>query len=99
MKNKWPATGVGLALALCLSAAPSTSHAFELNGFGDVTFTNTEENGSGRDNNGVSLGQLDFYVAEQISDRLDVLVEFVIESPGDGFVVDLERLQIELLCC
>jgi len=86
--------GAVFALVLCIGTAPGTANAFTMHGFGDVTYTATEMGDNGRDNNGFNLGQLDFYVAEQISDRVDVLVEFVIENPGDGFVVDLERLQV-----
>jgi len=93
-KRIWRAGLSVLALLIGVAASPATSRAFELNGFGDVTFTNADQNTSARDNNGFALGQFDLYVAEQISDRIDVLAEFVIESPGEGFVVDLERLQI-----
>jgi hypothetical protein len=82
------------AVMLMMAGAPGLSQAFTLNGFSDVTYTTTENDGNGQSNNGFNLGQLDFYVAEQISDRIDVLAEFVIESPGDGFVIDLERLQV-----
>ncbi|MBI5137910.1 MAG: hypothetical protein HZA24_11335 [Nitrospirae bacterium] len=71
-----------------------TAHAFTLNGFGDITYSSTPKDANGESNNGFALGQLDFYAAEQIGDRLDVLAEYVIENPGDGFVVDLERLQV-----
>lgn len=93
MKNNFIKTvwGTGF-LFVVLLGAPGLSHGFELHGFGDVNYVVTEE--GGMSNNGFGLGQLDFYANEQISDRSDVLVEFVIESPGDGFVVDLERLQI-----
>jgi len=94
MRRIWRANVLLLALFIGMGSIPHAAQAFELNGFGDVTFTNMDANNSDQDNNGFALGQLDFYVAEQISDRLDVLAEFVIESPGAGFVVDLERLQI-----
>jgi len=93
-KRIWRAGLVVWALLIGVAASPATSRAFELNGFGDVTFTNAERYLGTSANNGFALGQFDLYVAEQISDRLDVLAEFVIESPGAGFVVDLERLQI-----
>ncbi|MDH5526705.1 MAG: hypothetical protein OEY97_05290 [Nitrospirota bacterium] len=89
------ATIRNLGAAALLAAAlafPGAAAAFELNGFGDVVYSSTEEGGTS--NNGFALGQLDLYVAEEIDDRIDVLTEFVIESPGEGFVVDLERLQI-----
>lgn len=76
-------------------AGPGTTHAFELNGFADVTYTATEMGGAtGGSNNGFSLGQLDFYVAEQISDRMDVLAELVIEFDDETAITDLERLQV-----
>lgn len=80
------------ALMAGLLALPATASALDLNAFGDVTYTTTEPGGVS--NNGFALGQLDFYASEEIDDRLSVLAEYVIESPGEGFVVDLERLQI-----
>ncbi len=96
MKNNFVKTlwGAGFLFVVLLSA-PGLSHGFELNGFGDIGYTVTEANTSGGSNNGFALGQLTFYVNEQISDRSSVLVEYVIESPGGGFVIDLERLQID----
>lgn len=92
--GKWRAGLALLAWGVCLAAAPGPARAFELNGFGDVTYTDSEATNSAPSNNGYALGQLAFYLAEQLSDHLDVLAEYVIESPGEGFVVDLERLQI-----
>lgn len=92
--GKWRAGLALLACAACLATAPGAARAFELNGFGDVTYTDTEGTNNAPSNNGVALGQLAFYLAEQLSDHLDVLAEYVIESPGEGFVVDLERLQV-----
>jgi hypothetical protein len=92
--GKWRAGLALLAWGLCLAAAPGPARAFELNGFGDVTYTDSEANNNAPSNNGYALGQLSFYLAEQLNDHLDVLAEYVIESPGQDFVVDLERLQI-----
>jgi len=92
--GKWRAGLALLAWGVCLVVAPGPARAFELNGFGDVTYTDSEANDNAASNNGYALGQLAFYLAEQLSDHLDVLAEYVIESPGEGFVVDLERLQI-----
>ncbi len=89
VKKLW---GAGFLFVVLLSA-PGLSHGFEINGFGDVSYVVTEEGGVS--NNGFALGQLTFYANEQISDRSSVLVEYVIESPGGGFVIDLERLQID----
>jgi len=92
--GKWRAGLALLAWVGCLATAPGTARAFELNGFGDITYTDTEAHDGVGSNNGAALGQLAFYLAEQLSDHLDVLAEYVIESPGEGFVVDLERLQV-----
>jgi len=89
----WRAGLALLAWLAVLATAPG-ARAFELNGFGDITATDSEANNNAPSNNGVALGQLAFYLAEQLSDHLDVLAEYVIESPGEGFVVDLERLQV-----
>lgn len=89
-RRSWKAIA-GLCLAL---SVPGLANAFEFNGFADVTYTSTDRTMSSGSNNGFGLGQLDFYVSQQIAPRLDVLSELVVESPGEGFVVDLERLQI-----
>jgi len=93
-KRIWSAGVLLLALVTWAATSPAPSDAFELNGFGDVTYTNADANNNNASNNGFALGGLDFYVAEQVSDRIDVLTEYVIEWGGDGFVGDLERLQI-----
>ncbi|MFQ5508700.1 MAG: hypothetical protein ACE5FN_05090 [Leptospirillia bacterium] len=86
--------GVFVLVAGLFMLSPGNSHGLELNGFGDVVFSATEMSDSGDDNNGFALGQLDLYMAEQVSDRIDVLAELVIESASGAFVIDLERLQI-----
>lgn len=94
MKQAFKATlwGVGLLFVMTAGTA-GKAMALELNGFGDVDYVVTEEGGVS--NNGFFLGQLDFYAVQRISDRSSVLVEYVIESPGAGFVIDLERLQVD----
>ncbi len=69
------------------------SYAFEFKGFADVSYNKSTEDGA--DQGAFALGAVDFYLAQQLDDRTDVLVEFVIESDETGeFVVDLERLQL-----
>jgi hypothetical protein len=70
-----------------------SANAFEFKGFADVSYSKSSEDGA--DQGAFALGAVDFYLAQQIDDRTDVLVEFVIESDDAGeFVVDLERLQL-----
>ncbi len=91
-----PSTAWILAAAFVFwLTGPGTAHAFELNGFADVSYTATEMGGAtGGSNNGFSLGHLDFYVAEQLSDRMDMLAELVTELDDGEAITDLERLQI-----
>ncbi len=84
--------GAMLAAALLLGGAPGKADALSINAFSDVTYSSTQE--GRQSNNGFALGQLNFYLTEQVSDRIDVLADYVIESPGAGFVIDLERLQV-----
>jgi hypothetical protein len=83
-------------LSLCgpFGWAPPAS-SFELHGFGDVQYYQFLNSDDADEDGAFFLGQLDLYMAESISPRLDVLTELVIESPDGGeFVVDLERIQI-----
>lgn len=68
--------------------------AVDLNVFGDVTFGDSEETG---EVSGFSLGQLDFWATHKIDPdgRFRTFLELVVESPGEGFIVDLERLWVE----
>ena len=58
-KRIWRAGLVVWALLIGVAASPATSRAFELNGFGDVTFTNAERYLGTSANNGFALGQFD----------------------------------------
>lgn len=74
----------------------SMARSFELNGFGDVTFTSSTE--TNNDKGAFALGGLDLYVSQPIDDRTDVFVEFVIEADANGeSKIDLERLQLGYL--
>jgi hypothetical protein len=77
------------------SVAPSTSQAFELRGFGDVTFTKSDAASSSARHGTFSLGQVDLYITQPITDRIDVLAELAVESElSGGSALDLERLQV-----
>jgi hypothetical protein len=96
MCGRWQRVGffAGLLAGLLLLGS-SPSHAFDLRGFGDITFTKSDAANSTDHHGSFTLGQLDLYIAQPITDRLDVLVELSIESETSGdFVADLERLQI-----
>lgn len=76
-----------------LIGSAAHSYAFEFKGFADVSYNKSTEDGA--DQGAFALGAVDFYLAQQLDDRTDVLVEFVIESDETGeFIVDLERLQL-----
>ncbi|MBI3622260.1 MAG: hypothetical protein HY208_08760 [Nitrospirae bacterium] len=96
MCGRWKRHGsIAGLLAVLLLLGSSPGHAFDLRGFGDVTFTKSDDAGSADRHGSFTLGQLDLYVTQPITDRLDVLAELTIESETSGdFVADLERLQI-----
>jgi hypothetical protein len=69
------------------------ANAFEFKGFSDVKYRET--------NNahcpcGFSLGAFDLYLSEQLNDRMDFLAEvaFEFDQGGDGYGLDVERMQI-----
>ncbi len=82
-------------LAMLALTAPSISEAFELRGFGDVTYTKSDEAASTAHHGTFTLGQLDLYITQPITDRIDVLTELSVETDSSGDTgIDLERLQI-----
>src|SRR3569832_1549420 len=83
-------TGTCLISALLLAAAPAV-HAVDFGAFADIRYDGDSANGS---RNAFALGQIDLYATQKIDDKTRVFVEYVFEDPGDGFVVDLERLSI-----
>src|SRR3569832_3027227 len=83
-------TGTCLISALLLAAAPAV-HAVAFGAFADIRYDGDSANGS---RNAFALGQFDLYATQKIDDKTRVFVEYVFEDPGDGFVVDLERLSI-----
>ena len=73
----------------------SSSYAFELNGFADVSFTASVDAPEGSlgdesKNGNFAFGTLDLYLAQSLED-IDILVELVVE---EGAILDLERLTI-----
>lgn len=70
------------------------SEALELRAFGDITYGASEEKG---ETAGFSLGQLDLWAAQDLDPKgkFKVFLELVVESPGSGFVIDLERLWVQ----
>lgn len=74
----------------------SIAYAFELNGFGDVTYT--KGTSGERDKGDFAVGAFDFYLTHPIDERTDVFMESVIEFNEEGEpVLDLERFQIAYL--
>lgn len=71
----------------------ATADALQLHAFGDVTFENTTKSGEAP---GFKLGQLDLWATQKIDrqGKLKTFLELVIESPGEGFLIDLERLWV-----
>lgn len=85
-----------LIVLLVLLGTSSMARSFELNGFGDVTFTSSTE--TNNNNGAFALGGLDLYVSQPIDDKTEVVVEFVIEADATGeSKIDLERLQLRYL--
>lgn len=78
-------------IAMVAALAMPAAQAVEFGAFGDVTYAGDTEDGSA---NGFVLGGFDLYATQKIDDKSKVFVEYVFEDPGDGFVIDLERLSI-----
>ena len=82
----------GIFLGLALTASVSTAYAVQFNAFADINYTGSTADDT---NNSFSLGALDLYANQDIDTKTMAFVEYVFEDPGDGFVIDLERLYIE----
>jgi hypothetical protein len=89
---RWQSLAV--ALTWSVAATPSAT-ALELHGFADVSYQQDLRNDASpdEDNGAFVVGPLDFYIAESLGPRVDMLAEFVFESG----IVDVERLQIGYL--
>ncbi|MFQ5560720.1 MAG: hypothetical protein ACE5FU_09060 [Nitrospinota bacterium] len=95
---------MGKLMALCVTAiiflwAGGHATALEINGFGDITYSDSsKEVEDGGDNHGsFTLGQLDLWGTQRIDQdgKMKAFMELVVENDGEGFVVDLERLWVE----
>lgn len=86
------AVRVVLLALLCAvwSAGRATAQETVIRGFADVTFDVADDDG----NNQFGIGQFDLFLASQLSEKVSFLGEIVFESEGDGFIVDVERMQI-----
>lgn len=77
-------------LAAALAAAPAGAADFSL--FGDVTLVDSDAPESPAS---FALGLLDFYVTQEITDRMPGFVELVVAAGDEGeFEADVERLWI-----
>src|SRR3989337_3514836 len=81
--------GLILLISILLLNGQS-GHAFELNGFADVSFTKSTDGADEFRNGDFALGALDLYLAQTMDD-IDILVELVVE---EGDVLDLERITL-----
>jgi hypothetical protein len=83
-------------------AIPSIVFGLEIKGFSDVTYYdawNKKDLSDPNTNGSVTLGELDFFMSANLSDRVDFLTEFNFDSDpntNEGSV-DVERLQIGYL--
>src|SRR5579884_429215 len=68
----------------------SDARGFEIKGFSDVNYIKSTLDGDINKNRSFSLGSVDLYVSELITDHVEVLLEANLEDGG----VDVERLQI-----
>jgi len=65
--------------------------AVEFSLFGDISLSSSDADG---DSNSFSLGQLDLFTEQELSETSRVTAEIVFEDPGSGFQVDIERLYV-----
>ncbi len=88
-----------ILLAITFLSPPREVFGFELKGFSDITFTYSRNKQDPTDPNTkgtFALGELDFFVSQNIGERLDLLTEFNFSADPVSNVgsVDIERLQI-----
>ncbi|MFQ5454638.1 MAG: outer membrane protein [Nitrospirota bacterium] len=89
-----------LLVVLFILMVVQPARSFEFYGFGDVTYTKADEDNNDKDsskNGQFALGQLDLYTTLEIDDRIDILVEIVLESPGGEWGIDGERIEVGYL--
>lgn len=86
ISNKYLAL-FGLTLAASFPAA----QAVDFGAFGDVSYQGTTEKNAA---DAFAIGQFDLYATQKIDPKTRAFVEIVFEDPGDGYVLDLERLNL-----
>src|SRR4030067_274383 len=79
-----------ILLISVLFLSSQSGHAFELNGFADVSFTKSTDGADEFRNGDFAFGALNLYLAQTLDD-IDILVELVVEK---GDVLDLESLTL-----
>ena len=79
-----------ILLISVLFLSSQSGHAFELNGFADVSFTKSTDGADEFRKGDFAFGALDLYLAQTMDD-IDILVELVVE---EGDVLDLERITL-----
>src|SRR3990170_3724650 len=87
--KKWVAGGFILLISVLFLSSQS-GHAFELNGFADVSFTKSTEGADEFRNGDFAFGTLDLYFAQTLDD-IDILLELGVE---EGDEMDVERVTI-----
>ncbi len=90
---------VAFPLLMIVTIWTAPCQGFEFQGFGAVNALVRANSANPDPNNGsFEIGQLDFFVAQTLGERLDLLSELVVEGdPSGEFAVDLERFQIGYL--
>ena len=88
MKKRFISRLMLLISVLFLSS--QSGHAFELNGFADVSFTKSTEGADEFRNGDFAFGTLDLYFAQTLDD-IDILLELGVE---EGDEMDVERVTI-----
>ena len=83
-----------LFILLVLATAPA-ARALDLRGYADINYVRSfGHQGYIEENGAFMLGQMDFFASQLIQNRIEVLVETVVESDFEGTTeIDLERLQ------
>jgi hypothetical protein len=92
-------TSLMILVVITFLSPPSKAFALELKGFSDITFTyarNKSDTTDPNTNGTFALGELDFFISQNLGDRVDFLTEFNFSADPNTNVgsVDIERLQI-----
>ena len=76
---------------LTLIAGFPAAQAVDFGAFSDITYQGDTQKGSP---DHFAIGQFDLYATQKIDPKTRAFVEIVFEDPGDGYVLDLERLNL-----